>query len=279
MSYFIKILYISLCFSLFFGCAATDSRHIPRRTQKIIHQAEQADFVVEIMPTNTFQLTTISKHQSQQNPIVHAYVEGDGNSWKTRYQLSDNPTPRQPLALKLALRDPHPNVIYIARPCQYTPVEDDPYCEPKFWSSHRYAEEVIAAVQGVMDQPKYANARWVLIGFSGGASVATLVASERDDVDQILTVAGDLNHVVLNDYHGTTPLSGSLNPSDRIGHLRLIPQTHWCGTKDTVVPCWTVQAYCEQCDNPSAVHCNELKGATHHAKWEKAWPEILRKTL
>ena len=33
---------------------------------------------------------------------------------------SDNPTPVNPMLLKLATMDKRPNIVYIARPCQYT---------------------------------------------------------------------------------------------------------------------------------------------------------------
>ena len=203
-----------------------------------------------------------------------------------------------------------PNVVYLARPCQYTPHAQDPLCQAKFWSSHRYAPEVIAAVNDVLnaiksprpsatpllqrgvryspishppftkgdaystnqpppfykggcngqishppftkgdaDPPK--RYQFVLIGFSGGASVATLVAGQRKDVVRLITVAGDLNHALLNQHHGTTPLRGSLNPSEDVDLVRQIPQYHWCGEKDVVVPCWTVDAFCKKVNNPT----------------------------
>lgn len=281
MRHFIRLFCYLYFVLVLISCAALNSSPIPAGTQKVISQAHENHFITREVNTPTFKLSTLEKIQAPEEASTHVYIEGDGNSWKTRYQLSDNPTPKQPLALKLALQDTHPNVIYIARPCQYTPLATDPCCEPKFWSSHRYAPEVITAVNAVLDhhlQRRQATT-WVLVGFSGGASVATLVASERQDVARLITVAGDLNHDLLNQYHGTTPLRGSLNPSDALQQVQHIPQTHWCGTKDSVVPCWTVSAFCEKVNNPDLVRCKSLKGASHHAKWEQAWPTLLSEAL
>jgi pimeloyl-ACP methyl ester carboxylesterase len=243
----------------------------------VINTAQQHDFEATQYATRYFKLTAYQHLNAPQAPVIHVYIEGDGNSWKTRYQLSHNPTPRQPLALRLAIQDPHPNVIYLARPCQYTPHDQDPLCHAKFWSSHRYAPEVIASVNEVLD--RYAGKQFVLIGFSGGASVATLVAGQRQDVARLITVAGDLNHTLLNQYHQTTPLSGSLNPSDNIELVTKIPQCHWCGTHDRVVPCWTVEAFCKKANNPTGVQCKSVRKATHHDKWEQLWPTLLEESL
>jgi dienelactone hydrolase len=99
------------------------------------------------------------------------------------------------MALRLALLDPHPNVIYLARACQYTPPELNPSCTDQYWSSHRYAAEVIKAMNDVLSQikTKTKNTEFMLIGFSGGANVAALLASQRSDVRGLITVAGDLD--------------------------------------------------------------------------------------
>ena len=52
---------------------------------------------------------------------VHVYIEGDGYAWATTTDPSDDPTPINPLALRLAAVDDAPNVLYLARPCQFRP--------------------------------------------------------------------------------------------------------------------------------------------------------------
>ena len=51
---------------------------------------------------------------------LNIYLEGDGLAWVSRREPSRDPTPDNPIGLRLAAIDPAPNVIWLARPCQYT---------------------------------------------------------------------------------------------------------------------------------------------------------------
>ncbi len=48
------------------------------------------------------------------------YIEGDGRAYVNRRTPSNDPTPGNPMALRLALADPSLRVLYLGRPCQYT---------------------------------------------------------------------------------------------------------------------------------------------------------------
>lgn len=266
-----------------FSCSAMSQpkEALPRATQKIVRKAEQKGFSLNRIATSSFLMTSYEKLPSTPADTIYVYIEGDGNSWKTRYKLSNNPTPKQPVALKLAITDPRSHVVYLARPCQYTPLALDPQCQSQYWSSHRYAQEVIDATNDVLDQikTKMHNHHFVLIGFSGGASVATLICQRRDDIAGLITVAGDLDHGALNRYHHTSSLRGSLNPSRFAAKLKDLPQQHWSGSQDHVVPTWVAQAFVKEVNHPACAKAHILKGATHHKGWEAHWPEILQKPL
>ena len=75
-----------------------------------------------------------------------------------------------------------------------------------------------------------------LIGFSGGAAVAILVAARRGDVDSIVSVAGNLNHEEVNLFHKVNLLRGSLNSIDVVDKIKHIPQVHFIGSDDEVIP-------------------------------------------
>jgi len=256
------------------SCSTKQSPMLAQATQQVVDQALQSGFALHRYPTATFTLTAYERLKTSDN-ICHVYIEGDGNSWKTKHRLSNNPTPKQPLALQLALHDHHPQVIYIARPCQFTPLALDPSCNPKYWSSHRYAKEVIQAFQATLNQMKKQDQKFLLIGFSGGASIAALIASDRNDVVGLITVAGDLNHVALNQHHHTSPLTGSLNPMDIAPKLQHLPQQHWAGGKDTVVPTWISNQFVQKINNPGCCEAKILPEAGHHAGWVEKWPEII----
>lgn len=174
--------------------------------------------------------------------LLTIYIEGDGRSWVSRYQLSNNPTPINPVALNLAIihaeKNPNSNIAWLARPCQYQLTKGDVNCESKYWSSHRFSEQVIQSTNNAIDQlVKKSDASKVrLIGFSGGAAVAVLVAARRDDVDSIVSIAGNLDHQQVNIHHGVTPLRGSFNPMDVVEKISSVPQLHFIGAIDKVIP-------------------------------------------
>ena len=202
------------------------------------------------------------------------YIEGDGRAWLATGGISPDPTPRNPLALDLALNDPWPDLAYFARPCQHVRALHD--CHPRYWSTARFAPEVIAAYDGAITALKAARAarRLTLIGYSGGGALAALVAAGRNDVDSVITIAAPLNHVAWTGWHGVTPLSLSLNPADVAPALRKICQLHLAGGADMNVPPLTIARFAADSDFPRARFV-ELPGFDHDCCWSHSWRELL----
>ncbi|MDD5226493.1 MAG: hypothetical protein PHV97_04825 [Candidatus Omnitrophica bacterium] len=113
--------------------------------------AQEAGFQRSRVRTPLFLITTYSKIKNPGQPL-HIYIEGDGYAWVTRNRVSWDPTPRRPVALELAVEDPSPNVVYLARPCQYTPMEMNPACEQSYWTDRRFSEEVIGSMDQAVDK-------------------------------------------------------------------------------------------------------------------------------
>lgn len=258
------------CYILFlFGCTTS--------TQQALNQAQSQGFREQAYPIeSSFTLTTYERLQGPAKNI-HVYIEGDGHSWQNKYKLSSNPTPKHPLALKLALADPHSHVVYLARPCQYTPLAKDLKCHPKYWSSHRFSPEVIEAMDTVLNNIKQRthNTSFTLIGYSGGGGLAVLIAAQRKDIKELITVAGDLDHERLNQYHHVTSLSHSLNPIDVASQLKQLPQKHLSGEKDKVVPPWVAKQFAQAVNNPQTVRVQVLPNVSHHEGWEEQWKFVM----
>lgn len=241
--------------------------------------ANQHGFTQSSINTNIFCLNCFSDlNNIHMNHPLTIYIEGDGHAWRSRCEISSDPTPLNPLALKLALLDPRPNVVYLARPCQYGSL--GPECNPAIWTDERFSESVIASMNEAIHLLKkqyHANSIH-LIGFSGGAAVVVLVAARRTDVASIITVAGDLDHEALSAYHHTTPLKRSLNPK-RVAHqIAHIPQHHWIGDNDPVVPVFLSELFVNEIHPAPHVKRTLLPGVSHHDGWEAHWPEIIRNT-
>jgi len=206
---------------------------------------------------------------------LRVYLEGDGLSWRTRRQLSAQPSPVNPLALRLMLADPSPDTAYIARPCQFV---QDESCALRLWSTARFSVDIIRAVSATLDQLKidYQCQELELVGYSGGAAVALLVAAQRHDVQRVITVCGNLDHETFCRLHHVSPLFESLNPVNFVDALQGIEQLHFIGGRDEVVPQDVFAAY--RASFPSTTkNIAEVvvAEADHHSGWIERWPELL----
>jgi len=270
------------------GCALLDGPSLDRTALE--RMASAHGFVVESLDTGPFVLTVA--HRGLAAPgarppeeVAVVYVEGDGRGWRRR-RIPHDPTPRDPVALRMALRDPRPAVLWLARPCQFTASAGARTCAPRYWASHRFAPEVVAALNDAVDA-RAGGRRIGLVGYSGGAAIAVLIAARRDDVAWLATVAGNLDHAAWTRHHGVTPLTGSLNPADAAAALAGTRQVHIVGGRDDVVPRPVTDAFLARMGPadgvpdrvpdhvPDHAVVHEVADADHRCCWVERWPQVL----
>ncbi|CAL60800.1 putative alpha/beta-Hydrolase [Herminiimonas arsenicoxydans] len=227
-----------------------------------------------------FSLIAFTSPDMAQNNILTIYIEGDGFAWIDASTPSFDPTPRNPIALRLAIRDPNKAVAYLARPCQYTYDSERNNCRTQYWTTDRFAPEVIEATNQAVNQLKTnSGAKKIrIIGYSGGAAVAALVAARRGDVMMLVTVAGNLDHRAWTKMHGVTPLSGSLNSADYAQALHSIPQQHYVGGRDTNIDVSITQSYVSNFPAPLPF-VTVVPSYTHFCCWEDKWPELVNQNF
>jgi len=216
-----------------------------------------------------------SSPRNLQASTLRIYIEGDGLSWITVRRPSKNPTPITPVSLELALIDEQPSV-YLARPCQYLmPVAG---CAMKYWTSHRYAEEVVEATSEAISQiKKHHGAKQLeLFGYSGGGAIAALVAARRDDVSRLVSVAGNMDHEYWTADHEVSALSGSLNPADFGGRLQTMSQLHLVGEEDENVPVEVVNAYLKRIQATKEASVHVISNYDHECCWAENWKQLLK---
>ena len=239
--------------------------------------AARGGFEGELVTTPDFTIRTFHRQLIEDENLI-IYLEGDGRSF-TRYGgITNDPTPRYPVALELAVSDRRNNVIYIARPCQYViRYALDQNCQYRYWVDERFSAVVVEAINSVIDQfvARTRGRRIHLVGFAGGGAVALLIASRRLDVASILTVSGNLDHVAINSFHSVPQLVGSLNPIDDLDLLRDIPQIHFVGKDDQIVPPFIARGY-ERRIASDCVAVHEEAGAGHVTGWSQRWPSLLQ---
>lgn len=246
------------------------------RSEATLSLARSHALVVHFEKSGGFNLLTLLRFPNVPSRHLVVYVEGDGFAWQSRHRLSNNPTPKNPLALKLMLQDSVRAAVYLARPCQYFPKETIP-CPSKYWSSHRYAPEVIAAMGGVINTIKKRMdvEKIGLVGYSGGGVIAALLAAKRADVLWLITVAANLDVTAWTRHHRVTPMPKALNPVHFAQQLAKIPQFHFVGAKDKQVPLAVTHAYTKQLPFPKELTVRVLPTFDHSCCWEKQWPKLL----
>lgn len=235
-----------------------------------------------IIPAAPFALTAYERVR-RMGGDADVYIEGDGQAWLSPRVPSLDPTPANPVALHLATRDDGPNVIYLARPCQYSRMLDNPKatCDMAWWTSKRLSAEVLDSLNAALGDIKtrYRIGKFNLIGYSGGGGAAVLLAAKRDDIASIRTVAGNLDHDTFTAYHNISPMSGSINPLKAADKITSIPQLHFIGEWDEVVPQSIVRNFLQAAGDGGCVHYEIVKEATHDKGWVNRWPDLLKEPV
>ena len=237
-----------------------------------------SSFSKEIVPTSYFHLTAYSKLQDASAPLA-VYIEGDGRAWYSRTELSSDPTPLHPIGLMLAVSDPGPNVVYLARPCQYSSLRTDPLCkDPAYWSDKRFSEEAVSSMDEAIDHfaKKASSGMLELNGYSGGGALAVLIAARRNDIETMRTVAGNLDLDAFSRHHRVSPMTGSLDPAAQALKIAGIPQRHFTGGKDTVMPSSIAESFFEASGKNPCIQITRVEEASHNEEWVSKWSELVR---
>lgn len=200
---------------------------------------------------------------------LRVYIEGDGHAWIHADRPSLDPTPNNLLIAQLALEDPRPSV-YLARPCQFI---EEPKCAKRWWTSARYAPEVIGSLDTALDalKTRLGNRQFELIGYSGGATLALLLAERRTDITRLQTLAGNLNPNQWTQHQGLAPLSESPQPNLSSVQFFRIKQRHLAGASDQVIPAELIQQCAKQLSRQGCVEFHLLPDVGHQLGWINAW--------
>jgi hypothetical protein len=244
------------------------------KLEKAKNIAAQVGLKSKLITTSNFKLQSFYRFSKRGAPLT-VYVEGDGLAWLNRNQPSLNPTPRNPLGLRLATLDGSDNVLYLARPCQYVDLYTEKKCSFAYWTHKRFSKEIIFTINEAINimSSRSKSQSIHLVGYSGGGAVVAMVAAKRNDIDSIRTVAGYMDHVALNRKVKVSQLIGSLNPIKAAPRLKLIPQIHYSGRKDKRVPGWVLKNFSKAVGVSKCITLRKVN-ATHDKGWEKIWEKV-----
>lgn len=248
---------------LLFGCA-TPASHLN-------DLAQMHDFQRRTIDTNEFAHLVYTRNLSDAKNVLHIYLEGDGSPWKYRVVTMPDPTPRDPLALRLMAQDKGPTA-YIGRPC-YNGAHEDPGCNSKLWTSGRYSSTVVRSMSAAITEliNQYGFKEVTLIGHSGGGALAMLIAPRIPQVMHIVTIAANLDIDAWTTHHNYTRLYTSLNPALQTRIPSRIKQWHLVGGRDGVVPPNLVTGFIRSQRNTLGISVDSF---SHSCCWEKIWVDV-----
>jgi dienelactone hydrolase len=245
-------------------------------SERFAREAEGFGFASAVLQGDGFRHLVYAAGRARRGEPRHVYIEHDGTPWLDRAYVASDPTPRSPFALELMARDAGPRLL-LGRPC-YFETRIDAGCSPRMWTHRRYSGEVVAsmvaALRGFLAAHPFP--RIVLIGYSGGGTLAWLIARDVPQTTDVVTVAANLDTDYWTTLHAYTPMTGSLNPGREAPLPDAIRQVHYVGQSDHNVPPSVARAF--QARHPGA-GVIEIPDFDHRCCWIERWPQLLDRAL
>lgn len=282
-----RIAVLGLSFLVLAGLSACYWATGPNRHETAIRLASAAHMLERHIIVGEVDITTFERG-TKRNAPARLYIEGDGPLWLMNEQIvyepmvSINPTPVNPVALHMATRDNAPNKFYMARPCQYQRghrPDEDGGCVPSMWLEGRYGADVVAIMDTAIDNIKkrYGITGFELIGFEGGGVIALALATERDDIISVRTVAAPLDHEILTAAKKIPAFDKSLNAPEFARDVARVPQHHFFGHLEDEIPYKAMyDSYAAAAGSTQCMRFSEIRHASDRKGFVPEWPALLR---
>lgn len=257
---------------LLWGCT---TGHGPR----VFHQSASAQgFHRQVVSAEGFDLALYIPKPQPPGERLHVYLEGDGIPWNRRIFVNPEPTPGNPLMLRLMGKDKAPR-LYLGRPCYHGTLsgEDNPCSDSYWWTFGRHNQKIIQAMATTLKRfvERHGYQQVSLFGHSGGGAMAMLIAPKVSAVDTVVTIGGNLDTDAWTSHHSYTSLHGSLNPAKQPPLSANIRQLHLLGGRDSVIPPEVVMPWIRQREATRVYRL--YPDYNHHCCWGDIWPLWLRK--
>ncbi len=260
-----------MLFTAFFliGCSSDQVR-----INKAFDLAKQANYTPSVINSSQFPIQVFTQNYNSKHAVI--YLEGDGLVLNRYGEVALNSTPTDPMAVRLASVDTRPfTKIVINRPFHYVESTNP---DSKYWTTARFAPEVIQSILEALKtlQQQFHFESVELVAYSGGASVALLLAPYLKNIKRIVSFAGNLDHISWTTYHDTQPLFESLDPMENKQVISKIPQIHFLGLSDANTTIDLGKAYKRQI-NSDKISIVPIAGFDHDSNWPSVWQEQLLK--
>lgn len=205
---------------------------------------------------------------------LRIYIEGDGLPWIREQRVSIDPTPSNPVLLRLMSAD-DTAAVYLGRPCYFGTSTSQP-CKPALWTAERYAEPIVESMCEAANRlsSRRGAVAVELIGYSGGGAIALGMRACTRHLISITTIAANLDVNAWSAYHRYTPLVLSRHLTSRHDIRPDVRETHWQCRGDRRVPPSITDAYFAA--HPEATRVI-VDNCSHEHGWERYRSAILRR--
>lgn len=203
------------------------------------------------------------------------FIDGDGSPWVDGgTRVATDPTPHNPVALQLAAATPGP-VLYLGRPCYFDFVSEEG-CSAAAWTSERYSAQVVRSMTAAASRyvKEHGFKQVLLVGYSGGGTIAALMARDMPAVVGLVTVAGNLDPDSWTRLHGYLPLAGR-NPALERPLPTGVLQLHLVGGRDRNVPYAVARRYLQRLPVTDVMQFEDFN---HACCWTRVWPDVYART-
>jgi len=216
----------------------------------------------------TFIHKTLYKEGTQHSGLLTVFIEGDGMPWQTETRIANDPTSNKPMLLAMMDRLDGDR-LFLGRPCYFK--INDSKCDFRYWTSHRYNQEVLDSMAKVIEKTLNLETyhTLALVGHSGGGSIASLIACRFKLPTRLVTLGANLDINAWTTHHSWTPLTASLNPAEAAQTCSNVSERHLHGEDDQVVPSHLNQKYYQAHQTKPLLFKHQ-----GHTNWAKRWPEI-----
>lgn len=267
ISNIIKYQTLFLAGFIFLGCSTTASPK--ERFVKMQQMAAQKEWIPLTIKTDTYNLKAFIPTKTSYSEEITIFIEGDGFAWLNKNQPSSNPTPKNAVALKVALSLNNQHSAYLSRPCQNVFDDEFLHCTEDVWTTNHFSDTTIISINQGIDQIKksFGASRINLVGYSGGGVIALLASLKRNDIQQIITIASNIDTKAWTALHNLSPLN-SQNPADYASQLIKTPQIHYLGSNDEIVPPKISEEYFKHFAEPNNITRITVENFSHGCCWE-----------
>src|SRR5258708_6960271 len=124
-------------------------------------------------------------------------------------------------------------------------VHSAPECSGALWTSERYSREVVASMSAAAATyiTEHHFEQVLIVGWSGGGTLAALMAADLPHVRGLVSIAGNLDRDTGARLNESLPLQGSLNPSLEPPLPADLKQWYLVGERDKKVPAAATARY------------------------------------